>query len=213
MTRERFVPQVEPSHYAGIRYDIKERFISYYNQIELIVTGEPEEVLEIGIGNGFVHRYLRQLGVSVHTVDADARLQPDTTASVLELPFTDESFDMVCCFETLEHLPWDSFLPALKELRRVARRTVLLSLPDVTPYFVVYLDRGKHHPKVLRFKELPNLRPREHVFDGEHYWEIGKRHYPVSRIEREIEQSGLSVVESSRSYDLPYHRYFRLRKA
>ena len=55
MSSECFVPQVEPGHYKGARYDVTERFISYHRQIELIVSGEPEEVLEIGIGNGFVH--------------------------------------------------------------------------------------------------------------------------------------------------------------
>lgn len=212
MAKDQFTPQVDPSHYRGARYDVKERFISYHRQIELVIGEDPNNVLEVGIGNGFVHRYLRQLGVSVHTVDADSRLAPDTAASVLALPFEAASFDVVCCFETLEHLPWGDFVPALRELARVASRSVLVSLPDVTPYLAVSVDRGKDKPRFVRFRELPSFRAPAHVFDGEHYWEIGKRGYPLARVSREIARAGLRIHEISRSHDHPYHRYFRLRR-
>jgi hypothetical protein len=55
-------------------------------------------------------------------------------------------------------LPWDSFEPALRELRGVAKRRMLVSLPDITPYFMLYIDRGKDRSKFLRFRELPNPR-------------------------------------------------------
>jgi SAM-dependent methyltransferase len=212
MTAERFTPQVEATHYTGLRYDVKERFISYHKQIELVLAAEPGQVLEVGIGNGFVHRYLRHLGVQVHTVDFDAQLGPDTTASVLELPFGDGSFDTVCCFETLEHLPWENLEPAVRELARVSKRRVLLSFPDVTPYLALSVDRGKEKPKLTGLTELPNPFAKEHVFDGEHYWEIGKRGFPLSRITQQLQKTGLEVVKVSRAHDHPYHRYFQLEK-
>jgi hypothetical protein len=36
-------------------------------------------------------------------------------------------------------LPFEEFIPALKELRRVTRKALVLSLPDVSPYFYVKL--------------------------------------------------------------------------
>ena len=67
-----FTPQVEPSHYRNLVYDSKERYISYWHQIQTVVSAEPSSVLEIGIGNGFVHRELRRHGMQVTTLDADA---------------------------------------------------------------------------------------------------------------------------------------------
>jgi len=46
--------QFEPNHYFNEKYDSKSRFISYWHQIYEIVRLRPKNVLEIGIGNGFV---------------------------------------------------------------------------------------------------------------------------------------------------------------
>lgn len=46
------------------------------------------------------------------------------------LPFADASFDVVCCVDVLEHLTPADTVPVLKELRRVARQTLLLAAAD-----------------------------------------------------------------------------------
>lgn len=199
-------PQVDPSHYLN-GYDTRGRFVSYWHQADQILRRAPTNVLEVGIGAGFLHRYLRTRTVNVHTLDFDARLEPDTVGSVLELPFEDKQFDLVCCYETLEHLPWTDFDKAVAELRRVARRWVLLSLPDVTPCLRFQLSEKRV------FWDLPNLRPRTHEFNGEHYWEIGKRGYPRSLIERCVEQAGLVIEEKFRVFELPYHHFFSCCRA
>ena len=203
-------PQVDPEHYGDLEYDKKERFLSYWHQIEQVLKRSPQELLEVGIGNGFVHRYLRSAGMSVHTLDFDERLGPDTVGSVLELPFEDDAFDMACCFETLEHLPWDVFVPAVRELKRVARRWVLISLPDVTPYVRVDIERNMKRV-AHTLKDMPQRSPSEHKFDGQHYWEIGKRGYPLRRIRETLEREGLKVDECFRVFELPYHRFLSCR--
>ena len=155
------VPQVDPGHYQDRSYDTRERFLSYWHQADEVRQRQPSNMLEVGIGNGFLHRYLRSRGIDVHTLDIDERLGPDTVGSVLDLPFEQGSFDLVCCFETLEHLPWESFEPALRELRRVGRRWVLLSLPDITPYMridVMY-KTPLREKKVRRLMELRGSPP------------------------------------------------------
>ena len=209
-------PQVDPEHYARRRYDSRERFMSYWHQADQILRREPEQLLEIGIGNGFLCRYLRSKDCHVHTLDFDERLEPDTVGSVLEMPFDDGAFDLVACYETLEHLPWESFAPALREMKRVARRWVLISLPDVTPYLRVDIEapqlreRGKR--RVRKFRELPYPRPEEHRFDGEHYWEVGKAGFPPSRIEGELAAAGLELEEQLRVFELPYHHFYSCRR-
>lgn len=205
-----FRPQVAPEHY-DVDYDNKERFISYWTQIHEVVRLRPKSVLEIGIGNGFVHRYLRQRGIPVHTVDADERLGPDTVALVEKLPFSARQFEVVCCFETLEHLPFEKFQGAVEELRRVADKWVLVSLPDVTPYARIHVEWGFHKKLVSKFFDLPFRRMPVHQFDGEHYWEIGKKGYPLARVLSELEAAGLAVESTPRIEEDAYHRFFRCR--
>jgi SAM-dependent methyltransferase len=201
------MPQVSANHY-GAGYDTPRRFLSYWNQIDHVRRSTPKTVLEVGIGNGFVSRYLREHGHDVHTVDLDPELGPDTVASVTALPFGDRSFDVVTCFETLEHLPWEKFAPALAELRRASARLVLVSLPDVTPYLRLRLEAGFRKNWLNVVFDVPVLPPRRHRFDGQHYWEIGKRGYPLARVRKTIEDAGLEIRHVHRDYDDPFHRFF-----
>ena len=124
--------QVDPNHYFNESYDVKERFISYWHQIYEIFEFNPKKVLEIGIGNGFASKYLKERSVNVITLDIDRRLNPDIEGSVLNIPIADESFDVVVCYELLEHLPYESFYKALSEIFRVSNSYATLSLPDTS---------------------------------------------------------------------------------
>lgn len=200
-------PQVGPSHYQD-NYDHRRRFISYFHQINIVRKAETQDVLEIGIGNGFISRYLREKRINLHTVDFDERLKPDTVASVTDLPFPDSSFDTVCCFETLEHLPWESFVPAVAQIVRVSSRKVLLSLPDVTPFIRIRLGFSFDVPLVNWCMDYPSPFALKHEFDGQHYWEMGKRGFPKRKVIAALKQAGLQVNRAYRDYEDPFHRFF-----
>ena len=51
-------------------------------------------------------------------------------ADVRDLPFDDDSFDVVICAEVIEHLPDDGWERAVRELDRVSRDVVIISIPD-----------------------------------------------------------------------------------
>lgn len=62
--------------------------------------------------------------------------------SVLNLPFNDESFQVVICLEVLEHLEKPE--QGLRELSRVSGRFIFLSVPN-EPYFqIANFLRGKN---------------------------------------------------------------------
>jgi ubiquinone/menaquinone biosynthesis C-methylase UbiE len=101
-----------------------------------------QRVLEIGCGRGVFAHYLAEQGADVVAADfspaavshARKRLEDfDATvlvADIQELPFADESFDVVISQETLEHVPnpWRG----LSELVRVTRvgGTLIITTPN-----------------------------------------------------------------------------------
>ena len=52
---------------------------------------------------------------------------------------------------------------------------------------------------------------RKHMFDGQHYWEIGTKGYSKNRIIKVLEKYFL-VEEINNPYENPYHIFFKLRK-
>lgn len=116
----------------------------------------PESFLDAGCGEGFVAE--RLLAAMPSLTFAGCDLSPTavamaqqrnptgqfTTGSVTALPFPDNSFDVVGCFEVLEHLPGELPREAIAEFVRVARRGVVLSVPH-EPYFcLANAARGKN---------------------------------------------------------------------
>jgi len=96
-------------------------------------------VLEVGCGRGWLAA--RLVGVASEVTASDIVLGDATRdiagvtfeeASVEALPYADDSFDVVVCTHTLEHV---QDLPrALSELRRVAAEHVVVVVPKERPY-------------------------------------------------------------------------------
>jgi len=204
-------PQVKPNHYINKSYDTKERFISYWHQINEIMILEPDSILEIGIGNGLVFNYLGQRGFKVTTMDIDERLKPDKIGSVLSIPLPDESFEVVACFEVLEHLPYKDFPKALNEISRVSNKYAVLSLPESTRTCRLNIQIPKIG-ELKRLIPLPRLKAPVHEFDGEHYWEIGKAKYSLRNVIGDMQCSGFEIKKIYRPFENPYHRFFVLAK-
>jgi SAM-dependent methyltransferase len=204
-------PQVEPDHYFHLSYDTKERFCCYWHQIAEVVSLKPAKVLEIGIGNGFLADYLKKLNYKVVTMDIDRRLQPDLAGSILNIPIRENSYELVVACEILEHLPFEDFLPGLQEIFRVSSRHVILSLPDANRYLPIYIKIPRYG---IYKKLIPICRFRDpvHIFNGEHYWEIGKKGYPLAKIIHVINTVGFAVIRTYPVFEFPYHRFFILRK-
>lgn len=193
--------------YASAKYEHLDRWISYYRQIQEVLSLRPERLLEIGKGSGLVSTVLKSRGLTVTSLDIDPAVKPDVVGSVLALPFEDKAFDATLCAEVLEHLPFDEFPKALGEIRRVTRRAVVLSLPNWGWTFWLGFKLPLL-PRINVFWKLTGLAA--HPPGGEHFWEIGKRGYPLRKIRAAIEATGFKIRKTYLKADSPYHRFFLL---
>ena len=121
-----------------------------------VVALSPQTFLDAGCGEGFVARQVIDAvpGIDLTGCDvSDVALEIATdvnpegrfvVGSLTDLPFPDRSFDVVGCFEVLEHLPGDLPRRALSELARVARRAAVLSVPHEPVFCLANAARGKN---------------------------------------------------------------------
>lgn len=202
--------QVNKSHYFDEKYNSKARWVSFFYQIEILQDLKAKNILEIGPGNGLVTYVLRDRGAAVTTVDIDPELKPDVVASVDKLPFADNSFDTVCAFEMLEHMPFEHFVKNLQEMSRVSRKHIIISLPDRRRILLNLVLKIPFIKYKNIFIKMPSFK--RHVFDGQHYWEIGKSGYSVSVIKERIKKSGLKILNDFVRFDAPGSHYFILEK-
>lgn len=199
--------QVEAAFYGFTSYVHLQRWISYWYQIDAVLRQKPATVLEIGPGTGVTTAALRQAGVAVTTFDFDPALKPDIVGDVLELAQTLEpkSYDVVCIFQVLEHLPFERFEAAVAALATVARHKVVISLPHWG------------YPLELRFRLLKDrfrwafarkfARPKTWSFDGQHHWELGTRGHGVADIAAVLGRH-LTIEKQYFCPDYSYHYFF-----
>ncbi|MEJ7762210.1 MAG: class I SAM-dependent methyltransferase [Thermomicrobiales bacterium] len=127
----------------------------FHVAIEETVAGlAPASFLDAGCGEGFVTEILlrRVPGMAITGFDFNpssvalaGKTNPGATfveASIYDIPFEDGAFDVVGCFEVLEHQPDPA--AALAELARVARRAVVLSVPHEPFFSLANAARGKN---------------------------------------------------------------------
>jgi SAM-dependent methyltransferase len=112
------------------------------------------DVVDVGDTDGLILKHLGKGGLGFNLSPAAVRnIEANGVEARLgdgqELPFDDESFDYVLCFETLEHVPAPARLP--DELARVARADgrVFITIPWVPRTYVhsrdFSIDAGYGH--------------------------------------------------------------------
>jgi SAM-dependent methyltransferase len=142
---ERFVPHLM----GGRMIDAEHR--GRYWWASALVAGKT--VLDAGCGTGYGTSILAAAGATsvvgidraAHVIEfASARAQPAVTFRVgdlLEIPFPERTFDVVVCFEAIEHVATPE--AALDELRRVLNPAGVLAISS--PNRDVYVGGNPHH--------------------------------------------------------------------
>lgn len=101
--------------------------------MRLLPVGQPS-ALEIGARDGHISRMLASRFDKVTALDLvkpqwDYPRIETVQGDVTKLAFPDNSFDTVVCTEVLEHIPPVLLKQACDELKRVARRGVVIGVP------------------------------------------------------------------------------------
>jgi 2-polyprenyl-3-methyl-5-hydroxy-6-metoxy-1,4-benzoquinol methylase len=129
-------------------------FDRFYGTLKRMVAElQPESVLDAGCGEGETLERLRDLlPRDVHGFDnnpacvkfAAARLPAYrfSTGDVCRVDYQDNRFHTVLCLEVLEHLAEPS--RAMRELVRVSRSHIVISVPNEPLFRLTNLARGKY---------------------------------------------------------------------
>lgn len=201
--------QVDKEAYKFERYAHPGRWVSYYYQVREVLRCEPKKILEIGSGDGVFKNYIKEnTTIEYSNVDVAEDLRPEVMGSVTQLPFADKSFDVVCAFEVLEHIPFSDFEKALKEMSRASRSNIIISLPHFGPP-VQFLLKIPLLPEFRISFKIPFYR--KHQFNGQHYWEIGKRGYSAERI-RGLLSKYFIIQSEFIPFENQYHHFYVLTK-
>lgn len=120
------------------------------------LTGQDtRSAIEVGCGEGFSsQRIVRFLGpkVAFEALDVDPKLVQAARANnpgakieqgtIYDLKKSDKQFDLVFTLEVLEHL--DDPAKALREIKRIAKKWLIISVPREPIWSVMNMARGKY---------------------------------------------------------------------
>ena len=200
--------QVDKSHYS-MNYDNIETFCRYYKIIEAIKKIKPKNILEVGVGNKVLYDYFMKNNISIASVDIDPELNPDYISDIRYF-YSKNKYEVIIVSEVLEHIPFYDFEKTINNLANLTKDYVIICLPynTVNISFAIKLPFLKTQFLYFHFFEQFFI---THKFNGEHYWEMGKKHFSKNRI-LTIIQKKFIMIDQYPNYMDPYHYFFILKK-
>lgn len=108
--------------------------IARLHMIENLIPESSQTILDAGCGEGIITNPLFQSGRDVLGIDISYPSlkfleSKKIQSSIDQLPFADNSFDLVLSSSVLEHLPEELLILIANELARVSREHILISTP------------------------------------------------------------------------------------
>ncbi|HOS82955.1 MAG TPA: class I SAM-dependent methyltransferase [Methanolinea sp.] len=114
--------------------------MSRFQTIISFIPKDCSSILDVGCGNGlFLHltqksnNMTHQVGIEPIKIKIPYMVNnfniPGVIADAAHIPFKNDSFDVVTALEVLEHLPYNTYLKALSEIQRIAKKYIIISVP------------------------------------------------------------------------------------
>ena len=110
------------------------RFSTLHDLIPHSVTS----ILDVGCGNGAFFAYLEERNMQLKLMGLERSKignnmvvchAPVHNGTIEQIPYGDNSFDLISALEVIEHLPFGVYETGLKEIERVAKDYILISVP------------------------------------------------------------------------------------
>ncbi|MBD3388573.1 MAG: methyltransferase domain-containing protein [Candidatus Altiarchaeales archaeon] len=152
--------------YADINRDLIKRKTDLNDECveEILDNLTGISVLEVGCGKAYLSNKMGKKGYDVTGVDiyiAEATIEEHKKIKFMKeniesLSFEDRSFDTVVCAHTLEHV--QDLQKSISELRRVARKRLIIVVPKQRPYRYTFDPHLHFFPYLHSFLQV--MRPR-----------------------------------------------------
>ena len=157
-----------------------------YNIFRLISLTEAESILDLGCGEGFVIRYLRNhnnnlrfegLDINKEAINMAKKLNPDVNfviCNLYKLQYNENSFDLVMLTEVLEHL--EDPEKVMNVVKKISNKHFILSVPWEPLFSISNLLRGKN---ILKWGNDP-----EHInkWGRDQFVTFVNNHFSVTRV-------------------------------
>ena len=128
-------------------YDTNKRLDVIFNEL-LVENISGKKLLDAGCGTGWFSKLACQRGARVTSMDLGEKLLSKVAlkcqsqrviGSILDMPFDDNSFDIIISSEVIEHVPEPA--KALKELFKVLKPggKLILTTPNKFWYFAIWI--------------------------------------------------------------------------
>ena len=138
----------EQDYFTGRKYSLKAGLVERHilevlqwaskGMREDLLNGQSKKALDVGCAYGFTTRILASLGYETCGVDISgygtkqgkllASSQFVVSDAQTNMPFTTETFDLVTCFDVLEHLPFPE--KAIVNMFNVCKGTIVCTTPN-----------------------------------------------------------------------------------
>lgn len=129
-----------------------------------IYKGEPLRILNIGVATGATTAMLEKFGrvISLEYDEdcciflCDELKMSVINGSILNLPFGEEEFDLVCAFDVIEHVNDDAL--AVQEMKRVCKtgKNIFITVPALMILWSRH-DEVNHHFRRYKMSQVKEL--------------------------------------------------------
>ncbi len=178
-------------------------------------------MLEFGSGRNLTKFITGFLGLSHTAVDVSDRFRPDHVSSILDFPFRDRKYDLVCSFQCLEHNPLEQLDDLIAHMVQFTSRYLYVSLPYAGSWFSFSFNIRipKFHFSVRKYVvsdlvggrriDVRPLRSRPpERFHSPHWWEVGRPGTRKRTVIAKFESHGLKLVDQYHNVFYPNHVFF-----
>ena len=195
---------------------------SIYLQCAPIARREDvHSVLEFGSGRNLTKFITEYLGLSHTAVDISEKFRPDHVSSILDFPFEEQKFDLVCSFQCLEHNPLEQLDGLIAHMVQFTNKYLYVSLPYAGSWFSFSFDVRipKFHISVdkyfvsdliggRRINARPYYSRPPERFHSAHWWEVGRPGTRKKTVIAQFERHGLRLIDSYHNVFYPHHVFF-----